>query len=121
MLLTDGSAPAYADRGTLYVFNDHGVIILDTAPLFLASLIAGPPADSFFFDAALSLYAIEETGMAEGLTGQSSDAWAVLLQQKRALLPLSDAQAVEISCEIDRPEARILPLRSTMSCASISA
>jgi hypothetical protein len=33
----------------------------------------------------------------------------------------ADAQAVETSSEIDRPEARILPLRSAMSCASISS
>ena len=96
VLLTDGNAPAYADRGTLYVFSDHGVIAFDTASLFLASLVAGPPAESFFFDAALSFYAVEETGLAQGLTGQPADAWVVLLQQKRALIPLADAQSIEM-------------------------
>ena len=32
----------------------------------------------------------------------------------------ADAQAVETSWEMDSPEARILPLRSAMSFASIS-
>ena len=94
VLLTDGNAPAYADRGTLYVFYDDGVISLDTAPFFLASLIAGPSSGSLFFDLGLSFYAVEETGLAGGLTGQPADAWVVLLQQKEALIPLREAQSI---------------------------
>jgi len=96
VLLTDGNAPAYADRGTLYVFYDHGVINLDTAPFFLAGLVAGPPSGSLFFDLGLSLYVVEETGLAEGMTGQPADAWVVLLQQKEALIPLEEAWSVEM-------------------------
>lgn len=97
VLLTDGSAPAYAERSTLYVFFDHGVIGLETAPFFLAYVIAGPPSSSLFFDLGLSFYAVEETGLAEGLTGQSADAWVVLLQQKEALIPLEEAWSVEMA------------------------
>jgi len=96
VLLTDGNAPAYADRGTLYVFYDHGVISLDTAPFFLAYVVAGPPSGSIFFDMGLSLYAVEETGLAEGMTGQPADAWVVLLQQKEALISLEEAWSVEM-------------------------
>jgi len=96
VLLTDGNAPAYADRGTLYVFYDQGVINLDTAPFFLASLIAGPPTGSLLFDWGLSFYAVEETGLAAGLTGQSADAWVVLLQQEEALIPLEETRSVEM-------------------------
>jgi hypothetical protein len=96
VLLTNGNAPAYADRGTLYVFYDDGVISLDTAPFFLASLIAGPSSGSLFFDLGLSFYAVEETGLAGGLTGQPADAWVVLLQQKEALIPLREAQSIEM-------------------------
>ena len=96
VLLTNGNAPAYADRGTLYVFYDDGVISLDTAPFFLASLIAGPSSGSLFFDLGLSFYAVEETGLVGGLTGQPADAWVVLLQQKEALIPLREAQSVEM-------------------------
>ncbi len=96
VLLTDGNAPAYADRGTLYVFYDQGVISLDTAPFFMAVVIAGPPSGFLFFDLGLSLYAVEETGLAEGLTGQPADAWVVLLQQKGALIPLEEAWSVEM-------------------------
>jgi hypothetical protein len=97
VLLTDGSAPAYAERSTLYVFSDHGVVGLETAPFFLAYVIAGPPSSSLFFDLGLSLYAVEETGLAEGLTGQPADAWVVLLQQKEALIPLEEAWSVEMA------------------------
>jgi hypothetical protein len=97
VLLTDGSAPAYVDRSTLYVFSDHGVIGLETAPFFLAYVIAGPPSSSLFFDLGLSFYAVEETGLAEGLTGQPADAWVVLLRQKEALIPLEDAWSVEMA------------------------
>lgn len=96
VLLTDGNAPAYADRGTLYAFYDQGIVNLDTAPFFLASLIAGPSAGSLVFDLGLSLYAVEETGLAEGLTGQPADAWVVLLQQEEALIPLEEAWSVEM-------------------------
>jgi hypothetical protein len=96
VLLTDGSAPAYTDRGTLYVFCDDGVISLDTAPFFLASLVAGPSSGPLFFDLGLSLYAAEETGLAEGLTGQPADAWVVLLQQEGAVTPLEEARSVEM-------------------------
>jgi len=96
VLLTDGNAPAYADRGTLYVFYDQGVISLDTAPFFLASVVAGPSSASPFFDLGLSLYAVEETGLAGGMTGQPADAWVVLLQQKEALLSLEEAWSVEM-------------------------
>jgi hypothetical protein len=97
VLLTDGSAPAYADRSTLYVFHDQGVISLETAPFFLAYVIAGPPSGSLFFDLGLAFYAVEETGLAEGLTGQPADAWVVLLQQKGALIPLEEAWSVEMA------------------------
>jgi hypothetical protein len=97
VLLTDGSAPAYADRSTLYVFYDHGVISLEAAPFFLAYVIAGPPSNSLFFDLGLSFYAVEETGLAGGLTGQPADAWVVLLQQKEALIPLEEAWSVEMA------------------------
>jgi hypothetical protein len=96
VLLTDGNAPAYAERGTLYVFNDQGVVNLDTAPFFLATAIAGPSSGSLFVDLGLAFYAIEETGMAEGLTGQPADAWVVLLQQKKALMSLEEAWAVDM-------------------------
>jgi len=96
VLLTDGSAPAYADQGTLYVFYDQGVISLETAPFFLAALVAGPSSGSLFFDLGLSLYAAEETGLAAGLTGQPADAWVVLLQQESALIPLEKAWPVEM-------------------------
>jgi len=96
VLLTDGNAPAYADRSTLYVFYDQGIISLDTAPFFLAYVVAGPPSGSLLFDLGLSLYAVEETGLAEGMTGQPADAWVVLLQQKEALLPLEEAWLVEM-------------------------
>ena len=96
VLLTDGNAPAYAERGTLYVFNGQGVINLDTAPFFLAAAIAGPSSGSLFVDLGLAFYVIEETGMAEGLTGQPADAWVVLLQQKEALIPLEEAWAIDM-------------------------
>jgi hypothetical protein len=96
VLLTDGSAPAYVERSTLYVFYDQGVISLETAPFFLAYAIAGPPSDSLFLDLGLSFYAVEETGLAEGLTGQPADAWVVLLQQKGALMPLEEAWSVDM-------------------------
>ncbi len=97
VLLTNGSSiPAYAEGNTLYVFYDHGIISLDTAPFFLASTIAGPPSGSLFFDLGLALYAVEETGLAGGITGQAADAWVVLLQQKEALMPLEEAWPVEM-------------------------
>ena len=91
--------PVYAERGTLYVFHDHGVINLDTMPFFLASIIAGPTSGPLFFDLGLALYAVEETGLNEGLTGQSADAWVVLLQQKEALMPLEEAGSVKMPVE----------------------
>jgi len=96
VLLTDGSVPAYADQGTLYVFYDQGVIMLETAPFFLAALIAGPPSGSLLFDLGLSLYAAEETGLATGLTGQPADAWVVLLQQEGALIRLDEAWSAKM-------------------------
>jgi hypothetical protein len=96
VLLTDGIMPAYAEQETLYVFNDHGVINMDTAPFFLAALVAGPSSGSLVFDLGLSLYAVEETGLAAGLTSQSADAWIVLLQQDEALIPLEEAWLIEM-------------------------
>jgi len=101
VLLTHGSAPAYADQGALYVFHDSGVIDLDTAPFFLASIVAGPTSGPFFFDMGLAFYTVEETGVAEGLTGQPADAWIVLLQQKEALMPLEEAWSVEMPADAE--------------------
>ena len=96
VLLTDGAAPSYAEGGTLNIFYNQGVIGMDTVPFFLASLIAGPSSGSLFFDLGLSLYAVEETQLAQGLTGQPADAWVVLLQQEEALIPLEEAWTVEM-------------------------
>jgi len=96
VLLTDGSAPAYAERGTLYVFHDQGVIDLDLAVFYLAAIIAGPSTGSPFFELGLALYAVEETGLVGGMLGQSADAWVTLLWQKDALMPLEEAWSVEM-------------------------
>jgi hypothetical protein len=117
VLLTDGVAPAYADGRTLYVFYDQGVIDLSTAPFFLAVIVGGSSSGSNLVDLGFALYAVEETGLAEGITGQSADAWVVFLQQQEALVPLEEAWS--ISAEVVETEGALLDfLRAVMEGGS---
>lgn len=115
VLLTDGGAPAYADGRTLYVFYDQGVIDLSTAPFFLAAIVGGPSSGSNLVDLGFALYTVEETGLAEGVTGQSADAWVVFLQQQEALVSLEEAWSVEV---VETEEGVLDFLRAVMEGGS---
>ena len=99
VLITDGRGPALTDGLRLNLFYDRGRTDLSTAPVFLVLLSEGElsmPGLNLFVEGSFAVYVVEEIGRAQDLIGQSTDAWVALLRQKGALMPLSEAWAVEL-------------------------
>jgi hypothetical protein len=99
VLIADGQGPAWTDGVRLNLYHDQGVIDLSTAPFFLVLLREGYlslPGTNLFLEGGYAVYVVEGIGRAQGLLGQSSDAWVTLWVQGDTFLPLAEAWGVEL-------------------------
>jgi len=122
VLITNGQGMALIDGDRLNVFYDQGVLDLNSAPFFLVFLMEDRRLEAdtnIFLEAGFAIYVTEEIGRSENFTGQPADAWVTLLQQRNALLPLSEAWAVRIP-ESDDDEAVYSFLRSLVMSGSFA-